>query len=128
MDDNKNLILATVLSFAVIIGWTFFFAPEDVAPADAPSDQIASPAAPNVARRGALASRHVRHVCLSNIAIVSANGIIGQSIKKIVNNVPPRYTMRRCSRTRLRRNVPFVLPTKCRYIYCLVKSDRAFDS
>ena len=49
MDDNKNLILATVLSFAVIIGWTFFFAPEDVAPADAPSDQIASPAAPNVA-------------------------------------------------------------------------------
>ncbi len=30
-DQNKNLILATVLSFAVIMVWTQFFAPEEVA-------------------------------------------------------------------------------------------------
>ena len=47
MDDNKNLILATVLSFAVIIGWTFFFAPEDVAPEQTltTTEQAAVPAA-----------------------------------------------------------------------------------
>ena len=28
-DQNKNLILATVLSFAVIVAWTTFFPPED---------------------------------------------------------------------------------------------------
>ena len=30
-DQNKNLILATVLSFAVIVAWTTFFPPEDLA-------------------------------------------------------------------------------------------------
>lgn len=47
MDDNKNLILATVLSFAVIVGWTFFFAPEDVATEQviATTEQAAVPAA-----------------------------------------------------------------------------------
>ncbi|WP_375255232.1 membrane protein insertase YidC [Yoonia sp.] len=29
-DQNKNLILATVLSFAVIVGWTTLFPPEDL--------------------------------------------------------------------------------------------------
>jgi YidC/Oxa1 family membrane protein insertase len=31
-DQNKNLILATVLSFAVIVAWTTFFPPEDLLP------------------------------------------------------------------------------------------------
>ncbi len=31
-EQNRNLILATVLSFAVIFVWTTFFAPEDIAP------------------------------------------------------------------------------------------------
>jgi YidC/Oxa1 family membrane protein insertase len=50
-DQNKNLILATVLSLAVIVGWTFFFAPEPpVVDPNAPvSEQLASPAAPNIA-------------------------------------------------------------------------------
>ena len=50
-DQNKNLILATVLSLAVIVGWTYFFAPEPpVVDPNAPvSEQVASPAAPNIA-------------------------------------------------------------------------------
>ena len=32
-DQNRNLILATVLSFIVILGWTFFFAPPAPDPA-----------------------------------------------------------------------------------------------
>ena len=38
-DQNKNLILATVLSFAVIVAWTTFFPPEDL-PVD-PATQTA---------------------------------------------------------------------------------------
>ena len=33
MDDQKNLIMAAVLSFIVILGWTFFFAPPPPEPA-----------------------------------------------------------------------------------------------
>ena len=59
-------------------------------------------------QEGALVSRHVNHVCSSGIATPIANGIIGRSTKKSVNNVPPSYTTRRCSRTlRPRRTVPF---------------------
>ena len=36
-DQNKNLILATVLSFAVIVGWTTLFPPEDL-PVDPNAD------------------------------------------------------------------------------------------
>lgn len=46
--QNKNLIVATVLSALVLIGWTYFFPPEPAAPTDgAPvAAQTATPAAP----------------------------------------------------------------------------------
>ena len=55
-DQNKNLILATVLSFAVIVAWTTLFPPEDL-PVDPATDAVtladdatlptADPAAPS---------------------------------------------------------------------------------
>ena len=39
MDDQKNLIMAAVLSFLVILGWTFFFAPP---PPEPVAEQAAS--------------------------------------------------------------------------------------
>jgi hypothetical protein len=43
-------------------------------------------AAPIVARRKALVSRHVNRACLSNIAmLLNARGIIGRNIKKDVS-------------------------------------------
>jgi hypothetical protein len=45
-------------------------------------------------RGNASVSRHASHVCSSNIAILRANGIIGQSIKNRANNVLPSYMMR----------------------------------
>ena len=38
-DQNKNLILATVLSFAVIVGWTTLFPPEEL-PVDPTVDAV----------------------------------------------------------------------------------------
>lgn len=50
-DQNKNLILATVLSFLVILGWFIFFPPPEAnpaanAPLTAVTDQQAAPADP----------------------------------------------------------------------------------
>jgi len=45
-DQNKNLILATALSFLVILGWFFFFPPEDKA-ADPNAPQVAQTEAGN---------------------------------------------------------------------------------
>ncbi len=60
-DQNKNLILATALSFLVILGWYSFFpppepetAPEPVAAETAPADATAS--APGVAQGGTAVS------------------------------------------------------------------------
>lgn len=36
-DQSKNLILATALSFIVIVAWFFFFPPEDPKTATAPN-------------------------------------------------------------------------------------------
>ncbi|MCV2877292.1 membrane protein insertase YidC [Sedimentimonas flavescens] len=49
-NQNKNLILATALSAAVLIGWTYLFPPEQPAPADptAVAEQTASPATPAI--------------------------------------------------------------------------------
>jgi YidC/Oxa1 family membrane protein insertase len=57
-DQNKNLILATVLSFAVIMSWTLLFPPEDlpVAPTAevaTQTEQLALPAGDAVAAAGA---------------------------------------------------------------------------
>ncbi len=38
-DQNKNLIIATVLSFLVILGWMVLFPPQDEAPAPPPTEQ-----------------------------------------------------------------------------------------
>ena len=52
-EQNRNLILATVLSFLVILGWMFFFPPaestmtdDQVTDASAPADPAAAPAPP----------------------------------------------------------------------------------
>ncbi|KGB81380.1 insertase [Rhodovulum sp. NI22] len=45
-DQNKNLILATALSFLVIVGWFLLFPPEQQSPA--PADQVTS-TAPGIA-------------------------------------------------------------------------------
>jgi YidC/Oxa1 family membrane protein insertase len=49
-NQNKNLILATVLSALVLFVWTYFFPAEQVAPPQGTtvSDQAATPTAPNV--------------------------------------------------------------------------------
>ena len=60
------------------------------------------------ARREALVSRCVSRVCKPSIATLNVKGIIWQRIKKYVNNEPPNYMMRRCSRTlQPRRTAPF---------------------
>ncbi|UWQ14786.1 membrane protein insertase YidC [Aliiroseovarius sp. M344] len=41
-DQNKNLILATVLSFLVITGWMIMFPPAEPVPATAPTEQAAA--------------------------------------------------------------------------------------
>ena len=49
-DQNKNLILATVLSFLVILGWFWFFPPPEPLPeAPAATEQAAAPVAPQPA-------------------------------------------------------------------------------
>ncbi|ARO15510.1 inner membrane protein oxaA [Ketogulonicigenium robustum] len=50
-NQNKNLILATVLSLAVIVAWTFLFPPQDRAnePVPVAATQTADPALPGVA-------------------------------------------------------------------------------
>ncbi len=41
-DQTKNLILATALSFLVILGWLFFFPPEELPPVDQTAQPTAS--------------------------------------------------------------------------------------
>ncbi|MBL8561129.1 MAG: membrane protein insertase YidC [Gemmobacter sp.] len=49
-DQNKNLILATVLSFLVILGWFWFFPPPEPLPeTPVATEQAATPAAPQPA-------------------------------------------------------------------------------
>ncbi len=45
-DQNKNLILATALSFLVILGWFFFFPPPEPEPVDAPVAEQAGQTTP----------------------------------------------------------------------------------
>ena len=45
-DQNKNLILATALSFLVILGWFLFFPPPETETADAPPTEQVSQTAP----------------------------------------------------------------------------------
>jgi len=44
-EQNKNLILATVLSFIVIVGWTIIFPPADPVPTPIAEDQSANQSA-----------------------------------------------------------------------------------
>ena len=79
-------------------------------------------AAPSAARRGEAMSvlRCANRVCKSSIAVPRAKKIIGQSTKNHVNNEPPIYAMKRCSRTsRLRRTVPSAFYL-CKRICCPV--------
>jgi YidC/Oxa1 family membrane protein insertase len=70
MDDNKNLILATVLSFAVIVGWTFFFAPEDVPPEQVTTtEQTLAPASGTEATTAAAPAAEAQTATAPRIAI-----------------------------------------------------------
>jgi len=56
MDDQKNMIIAAALSFAVILVWSFFFMPKPPEPAPGaatPTETAAAPEAPSAPQTGA---------------------------------------------------------------------------
>jgi YidC/Oxa1 family membrane protein insertase len=50
--DNRNTVIAIVLSVAILMGWEFFFAPKDRPPSDQPTaTAVATPTTPGSAER-----------------------------------------------------------------------------